>query len=268
MNETKISIFQRFYYSIISFDKYRLFLRQSMGKAVTYLLLLTLVLSAAIYISEYYRYNEIFDFTAKFISEELLDFRFENGRLEVSGEMPITIDNDNIPFVIDTRPDAEDRILNTYDIVMLITSDKFIVKNYIERSEVPLSLYKGLVLTRDDLISGIPFVKPIYAVFLVFTAIFFIIGKFISVFVVSLIGRAVNSMKGTRLSYQSIFKISVYSMTLPLVVFSILNILQLGIPFMWVLFYVCCAVYVTGVINRIKSELDSMPFDINKDGME
>jgi hypothetical protein len=268
MNETRLGIFHRLFYSITSFDKYRLFLRQSTGKAVIYLLLLTMVLSAAIYTATYYRYSEAFDIASEYIINELPDFRFENGKLDVSGEMPITIDSNSIPIVIDTRPDAEDRILNTYDIVMLITSDKLIVKNYIERSEVPLSIYSGLDLTRDELVSYMPAMKLIYGIFIFFAAIIFIIEKFISAFVVSLIGRAVNSIKGTRLSYQSIFKISIYSMTLPLIVFSILNILQLSIPLMWVLFYICCGVYVTGVISRIRSELDAMNDEINGDNME
>lgn len=257
MNETKLSIFKRFYYSITSFDKYRLFLRQSTGKAVVYLLLLTLILSAALYITEYNRYDDVIDVAAEFISEDMPDFRFSDGKLYFSGEMPFVIDKADIPIVIDTGSDAEDRILNSYDIVMLITSDKVIIKNYVDRSEIPLSLYKGLDLTRDDLISSMPVVKPLFVVYLIIAAVFFMISKFVSALIVSLIGKAVNSVKGTSLSYRSIFKISVYSMTLPLIVFTILDILEVGIPFMWLLFYICCSIYVTGVISRIKSEINS-----------
>ncbi len=74
----------------------------------------------------------------------------------------------------------------------------------------------------------------------------------------SLIGRAYNSARGIRLSGRNIFKISVYSMTLPLIAGTLLNILRISIPFMWVLFYVGCAVYVIGAINSIKRELDAM----------
>ena len=45
MNESKIGFFRSFIYSITSFDKYRLFLRQSTGRVVAYLILLSLVLA-------------------------------------------------------------------------------------------------------------------------------------------------------------------------------------------------------------------------------
>ena len=267
MNETKLSIFHRFFYSITNFDKYRLFLRQSTGKAVVYLLLLTMLLSAAIYTVEYNRYIKTIDIAAEYISEYMPDFRLDNGHLSFSGEMPFVIETDAIPVVIDTAPDAEDRILNSYDIVLLVTSDKLIIKNYIDRSEIPLSIYQGVDMTRDDLVRSASVAKPIFVIILVAAGIFFIISKFVTAFIVSLIGKAVNSVKGTSLSYRSIFKISVYSMTLPLIVFSILDMLQVKIPFMWLLFYIGCGIYVTGVISRIKTAIDSAASDMDDNNM-
>ncbi len=261
MNETKLGFFSRLYYSITSFDKYRLFLRQSTGKSVVYLLLITLVLSIAVNVSTYNEFSKVIDLTTGYIAENIPDFRFDNGKLEVNGDMPFVIESEGVPVVIDTRPGAEDIILNQYDTVMLITSEKFIVKNYVDRSEVPLSLYQGLVMTRDDLIRSIPMMKPVLTIIFIIAGLFFIIGKFISALIVSLIGMAVNSIKRTNLTYRSIFKISIYSMTLPLIVCTILNILQLSVPFLWVLFYIGCAIYITGSLNRIKYEISALAGD-------
>ena len=90
----------------------------------------------------------------------------------------------------------------------------------------------------------------------------FIFGYFlhpvpVSALIISLIGRAINSAKEP-LSYQSIFKISAYSMTLPLLVCTALNFVPTYIPFIWLLFYAIASVYVYGAINNIRKEIDRM----------
>ena len=262
MNESKTGFFKSFFYSITSFGKYRLFLRQSTGRVVAYLILLSLVLSLATCASWFSQVSELIDIFSEEVLDDVPDFKLENGKLEIYAEMPIVIDGD-LPIVIDTRTDADpEDILYQYDNVILITSEKMIQKNYLQRQEVPWSLYGNLTMTRDSLVEAIPVLKPtlviIFAIFVIFFSVFFIAGKFFSAFIVSLIGRAVNAAKGTRLSGRNIFKISVYSMTLPLVVGTLLDIFRINIPFLWVLFYVGCSIYVIGALSSIKAGLDTM----------
>jgi hypothetical protein len=86
-------------------------------------------------------------------------------------------------------------------------------------------------------------------------------AKFITALIVSLFGLIINSARNTRLTYRSIFKISVYSMTLPLILGTILDFVIPAFPFKWLLFYVIAFVYVFGAINSIKREIDSADFN-------
>lgn len=258
MYNTKINIFKRFFYSITSFDKYRLFLRQNTGKAVVYLLLLSILVSLAILIPSSILYNKIMgDFISNFDSQ-VPDFTFSGGRLQVYGEMPIVIDNGAYPIVIDTSADAEERILKEYDIIMLITSDKIIQKNYVDKAVTNLSAFQGMTLTRDDIAEILPIMQPLGKVIFVLIGIAFVCGKFLSAFIVSLIGLIINSTAKTNLSYRNIFKISVYSMTMPLIICTILDLLPVRIPFMWFIFYAIATVYVYGAINCIKKEISKL----------
>ena len=262
MNESKTGFFKSFFYSITSFGKYRLFLRQSTGRVVAYLILLSLVLALAICASWYSQVSELIDIFSGKILDDVPDFRLENGKLEIYAEMPIVIDGD-LPVVIDTRTDTDpEEILYQYDNVILITSEKMIQKNYLQRQEVPWSIYGNATMTRDSLVAAIPILKPtlviVFVIIAIFFSVFFIAGKFFSAFIVSLIGRAVNAARGTRLSSRNIFKISVYSMTLPLIVGTVLDIFRISIPFLWVLFYVGCSIYVYGALSSIKAALDTM----------
>lgn len=258
MNETKNGFFSRLFYSITSFDKYRSFLRQSNGKAVVYLLLLSLVVAIATFVPAGIEFNRIIDDVIVNLDSTIPDFSLSGGKLEVKGEMPIVIDDGTYPVVIDTTPGAEDRILDEYDIVMLITSDRIIQKNFVDKTVTELSAFQGMVITRDNISRSLPIMKPIGILVFIFIAIFFIGGKFISALIISLIGLIINSIRHTNLSFRSIFKISIYSMTLPLIVCTILGLLPVHIPMIWLLFYVLASVYVIGAINSIKKEIDNM----------
>ena len=258
MNKTKTNFFACFFYSITSFDKYRLFLRHSVARTVIHLLLVTIFIALVVGIPAWVEYNNIIEDFSLNIDTIIPDFTLNNGRLEVTGEMPIVLSDDTYPIVVDTSADAEDRILDQYDIVMLITSDKIIQKNYVDKAVTPLSMLQGLTLTRDSLAQTIPVMKPVGIFVFIFMGIFFILGKFVSALIISLIGRAINSAKRTYLSYQSIFKISAYSMTLPLLVCTALNFVPTYIPFIWLLFYAIASVYVYGAINNIRKEIDRM----------
>ena len=255
MNNEKTGLIKSFIYSFTSFDKYRMLLRESTGKAVGYLILLTLLLSIVLYVPLGIQLSGIFDTVSVYITENLPDFTFSGGQLSVDAEMPIVIEGSGTAVVIDTTPGAEDRILNQYDSVMLITSDNIIQKNYVNRQDIPLSIYQGFNMTKDTLIASVPMLKPILIIGFIFAGIFFVIGKFISALVVSLIGKIANSSAKTNLSYRNIFKISIYAMTLPMIIGTVLNVLNIAVPLLWVLFYIGSGVYVFGAINSIKREI-------------
>lgn len=258
MDEPKMSFFSRIYYSMAGFGKYRYFLRQSTGKAVVYLLLITLILGVISFIPVVNEYNKIVDELIANFDSKIPDFKFANGKLEVSSNMPIIIDDGGANIIIDTSPNAEEAILDNYDTVMLITSDKIIQKNYVDKTVTNLSALQGIVLTRDSVRQVLPLMKPLGIIIFILGGIFYIFGKFISALFVSLIGLVINSARNTKLSYRSIFKISVYSMTLPLLLGTFLSLLPVGIPFLWLLFYVIASVYVYGAINTIKKEINNI----------
>ncbi len=258
MNACRMGFFKRLYYSISGFGKYRYFLSQSTGKAVVYLLLIAIVIGIVTLIPAVNEYNNVIDEMNANFDSKVPDFSFSNGKLEVSGNMPIVFDDNGSAVVIDTSPDAEEKILSSYDNVMLITSDKIIQKNYVNKRITSLSSLQGIVITKDSIKQALPLMKPIGIFIFVFAGLFFVCGKFISAFIVSLIGLIFNSAFRTGLSYRSIFKISVYSLTLPLIICTILSLLPVHVPLISLIFYIIASVYVYGAISTIKKELDGI----------
>lgn len=269
MNDSNPGFFSRLYYSITSFDKYRCFLGQSTGKAVVYLLLLSLFLGAAISIQFGIEFNRIIDGVITDISDKIPDFELANGKLDVKGQMPIIIGNSDYPLIIDTSPNADERILDQYDTAVLLTRDKMIQKNYTRRSVTDLGQLQGIVMNRQSIENALPMMKPIGNIVIVFIGIFFVCGKFISALIVYLVGMMVNSAKNTRLTYGNIFKISVYSMTLPLILGTALDIAVPMLPYKWLLFYAIAFTYVIFAMNSIKKWFDSSDFNsVNDSGIK
>ncbi len=261
MDESNLGFFSRLYYSITSFDKYRYFLRQSTSKAVVYLLLITMFIAVIVSVQAGIQSGKIIDDIITGISGKIPDFQLADGKLEVNGKMPIIIDDGTTPIIIDTSPNVDEKILDGYDSAILITSDKIISKSYVNKSVTDLSQFKGMVINRQMIQQSLPLIKPFVNIAIVFVGIFIVCGKFITALIVSLFGMIINSARNTRLTYRSIFKISVYSMTLPLILGAVLDLALPQFLFKWLLFYIISFVYVFGAINSIKREIDSADFN-------
>lgn len=256
MNEPRLNFFTRIYYSMAGFSNYRYFLRQGVGKAVAYLIILALIIGIISFIPVINTFNTVMDEMIAGFDTSVPDFTFSNGQLKVEGKMPVIIDGGATSIIIDTADSPNESILDNYDNAIMFTKDKMIQKTYVNRRVTDLSTLQGFTLTKESIKQSLPLMKPIGVFFYIFAVIFFVCGKFISALFISLIGMIINNVKKTNLSYQSIFKMSVFSLTLPLLVCTPLSLL-LNAPMMWLLFNILAAVYIYGAISSIRKELDS-----------
>jgi len=256
MNEPRLNFFTRIYYSMAGFDNYRYFLRQGTGKAVVYLLLLAMLIGIISFIPVFNDINKGMDEVISQFDSAVPDFTFSNGELHVTGTMPIKLGENDYPIIIDTSDNPDESVLEDYDNAMMFTKNKIIQKTYVNRQVTDLTMLKGFNITKADVKEALPMLKPIAIIIFIFAVIFFICLKFIDALIVSLIGLIINAVRKTNLSYKSIFKISVFSLTLPILICTLLDIL-LQAPYMWLLYIVIAAVYVYGAINSIKKEIDN-----------
>lgn len=257
MGEPKMGFFAKIYYSVVSFDKYKYFLRQSTARAVLHVLIIALVCCIITFIPLVNDYNKIVDEIIVKVDTTAPDFKFADGKLEIAGDMPIILEDGNITIIIDTSPNAEDTILDSYDKLILITSDKIIQKNYVDRTYTSFDVFRELKLTKDNLKEVLPLMKPLGIPVFIFIGILLVCWSLITIFIVSIIALIINSSKGTNLSYRSIYKISAYALTLPLIAITFLGLLPINFLFLRLLYYAIAAVYVFGSINSIKSNLDT-----------
>ncbi len=259
MNDPGYGFFPKIYHSVAGFDKYRHFLRQRPGKAVVYLLLLSLILGVAGLIPFVLDINKMLnEFIAGF-DKLVPDFTFENGKLSVEGKMPIKLGEGSSTIIIDTTGGTDESVLDDYDSAVLITSDRMIQKTYANKQVTNFDLMQGMRIDRESVKRILPVLKSVPVIVLIFGAFFFILAKFISALIVSLIGLIINAARGTGLPFGDIFKISVYSLTLPLLLGTLINLAGVAVPFLSLIFYLIAVVYVWGALNAIKRDMETPP---------
>jgi hypothetical protein len=259
MNEPKLGFFPNIFYSIAGFTNYRYFIRQRTGKAVLYLLLLTLILGVASQIPIANSYNNIINDMIAGFDKSVPGFTFENGKLDVQGEMPILINDGGSTMIIDTSGKTDESILDNYNTAILITSDKMIQKNYVNKQVTDFSMLQGFTMNKDSVKKILPLLKLGAPLIIIFGTIFFICIKFLSALIIGLIGMIINSIKGTHLRFADIFKLSVYSMTLPMLLSALMAMIPYKVPLLWLVFFIIASIYVWGAINVIKNDQEIPP---------
>lgn len=259
MDEPKLGFFHKIYYSMAGFNYYRYFIRQRTGKAVVYLLLLTLIIGIVSLIPVVYNYNNVINEMINGFDKSVPGFTFENGKLDVQGKMPIIIDNAGSTMIIDTSGQTDESVLDKYDRAILITSDKMIQKNFANKQVTDFSILQGFRLDKNSVKRFLPLLKWFATLILIFGSIFFIGIKFLSALVVSIIGLIINGSKKSHLRFADIFKLSAYSLTLPLLLGTLLDLIPVTIPYLWLIFYLIAFVYLLGAINVIKKDQEIPP---------
>lgn len=259
MNDSGMGFFKKIYHSAAGFGKYRYFISQRPGKAVVYLLLLSLILGVFSLIPVAFDFNKTLNEFIVGFDQSVPEFTFENGKLSVEGEMPIIIGEGSSTLIIDTSTQDDESILNNYDTAVLITSDRMIQKTYANKQVTNFSLMQGVKFDRESVKRVLPVLKTLTVFIIIFGVIFFICAKFISAMIVSLAGLIINAATGTGLPYGDVFKISVYSLTLPMFIGTLINLTGAAVPYLNLIFYLIAIVYVWGAFSAIKNDMAPPP---------
>ncbi|MCX7711117.1 MAG: DUF1189 domain-containing protein [Clostridia bacterium] len=254
MDKITPNFLSKFIGSISNFNSYTVFTKLTVGKAFSYLFLLTVLLGTISLIRPVYEFNNgIASFITTF-NDQVPDFALQNGKLSVSGKMPITIQDGNQPIIIDTTDQTPVEVLDQYPQGILVLSDRMIQKRVFDTRTTEFSSMAGFSITKADVAGWIPLLKWFSIAIILFGLIGFFIGKIFSALVVSLIALVINSISKANLSYSNLFKISAYALTLPIVLKVLLGLASANVPFFFLIYYGLAAFYVGMALKYIKQE--------------
>lgn len=252
IKKTKLSFWTKILKSVQGIKQYEDVLKETIGKSILYLLLISLLFGAIASIRGAIDFNNGISKFIEMYNNKLPDFELKNGELNVDGNMPMILSQDKDSYVvIDTANNTNPDVLDSYNNGVLILKDKIIQKRNEAQTEVTdFKSFQGMTINKSMINTYLPFIKIITPFIFIGTIVWYFLGGLLSALVLSLFGLMINAIFKTNLVYRELYIISIYALTTPLIIDMIFKIFGIQHFSYYSLFYhfiafgyICFALY-------------------------
>lgn len=256
MEDIKVNFFTKLYKSITDTNFYRNFLDEPLKRAITYLLGVTLIFGSISMVRTIYDLNLNMNQTIDFFDKKVPDFKLENGELTVKGRMPLIIDEKNGDItIIDTTGRTNESVLDKYEKGTFVSKDKIVRKeSELQKREYYFSAAKEVTVTKNNVRGLVPLLKWIYVITVLFGLLGFFISKLLNALFLSIIVAITFKVSSIGLTFKDVYKLSLYALTLPIIISTILDIIPVYVPYFWILYYGIALYYLWKAIDNIKKD--------------
>ena len=282
MKEKKMSFFKKIKNAIANFDEYQNFSKEKISISIKYFLKLMIIFSILISVFLTIRlYKEVETVKTSFI-KECPDFKIENNTLLIDGEnkkYEKNFEYELLGLIIDSEStDLEEEQTEQYQKEIAFLKDKMVIKTQeaetrmtyedISKNQNINGLSKQQIL--DYANSNVMII--IYVIFFVATIIFAFIAYsiqiLIDVFLLSIIGLIMSKIVAIKLKYKEVFNMSIYALTLSIVLYLIyicVNIMTgFTIKYFDLAYEIISYIYIITAILMIKSDLIKQQIEVGK----
>ena len=279
----KLNFFSRVKLAVAKLEDYNIFIDEKVSVAIKYFFLIVLILASLLSVIETYdffiRMNKGYDY----IKNELPNFNYSNGNLEFSENVNSYDSEFNFYLISDTANACSTELIREYtnkiksqglilfkDKAVFMNSGNDIILDYLQLQEQYGidELDNDILLTKIDSVGVIGITIMYFFVILLGIFIVEAISVFMDWIVLSLFAFCVAKISRTDLNVKQTFNISIYSLTLPIILYMIYSIANYSFGFYTKYFktmYLLIAyVYVVAVILIIKSDLMKQKMEVGK----
>lgn len=282
MKQKKISFFKRAKNAIINFDEYQNFSKEKVGTALKYFLKLMIIFSIIVSVFLTARlYKEVETIKTSF-ANECPDFKIENNTLVIDEEnkkYEKDFEYEILGLIIDAEnTDLTEEQEEKYQRVIAFYKDKIVMKTQDTKTSMT---YEDI--SKNQEINGLSKQKildyansnvmiSIYSAFLISTFLIIFIAYsiqiIIDIFLLSIIGVIMSKIAGVSLKYKEVFNMSVYALTLSVVLYLIYmcaNIMTgITIKYFDLAYEIISYIYIITAILMIKSDLIKQQIEVGK----
>lgn len=287
--ELKMNFFNKVKYSIFKIEKYPDMAAEGVGKAISYISILVAILAVILCIGMLYQTHDLLQDGIHYIQNEFPEFSYKEGILKVESENVITISEDDSVMgktIIDTKAEDEQTINQYINSVtesgegIIILKDKAIIKSSGVAGTVSYSYKDALEqlgineFTKQDVVNyanSSQIVTLYVSVFLtvfVYAFIMYLLTTISNAVLLSFFGYITTLLARIKIRYAAIFNMSVYALTLSI----ILNMLYVAInifitfnmEYFQVMYVAVAAIYLVAAILILKTEFIKQQFELAK----
>lgn len=287
--QSKIGFFKKVWYSITKIEKYPDMAAQGLSKAVSYFLKITATLAIIISLGTIYQINNIVQDGAKYLKDEFPEITYNEGMLTVNSENEITIPKENSIFgtVIINTNELEETQVNQYTNTItqegngiVILKDRLIIKNssisgtltynYKETLE-PIGIKefnKQTILNYTTGTSIISVYVSLFIVLFIYAFSMYAISILADTLLLSFFGYITTKLAGIKMRYVAIYNMSVYALTLSIILNMIYIAINVFVPFIityfQVMYVAVAAIYLVAAILILKTDIINKQMELMK----
>ena len=273
-----IGFFKKVKYSIFNIEKYAEMATEGLGKAVSYIAKLVVVLGIILSVWTLYQIYQMIQEGTNYVENEFPDFSYSDGTLTVDTDEVINIDNEQFgKIIIDTNTDSEETInqyknsINEAGTGVIILKNEVIFKNITMIGEVSYNYKESLEsmniaeFNKQDLINYVRqgqinsvYVSLFVSLFIYSFAMYFVNTLWYAV-IISIVGYFTMWILKMRIRYVAVFNMSIYALTLSTVlniIYLLVNIFfNFNIEYFSIMYVTVATIYLLATIFIIKSDL-------------
>lgn len=256
--------------SVIDLKFYRRIKDNKFSRSFVYLLLLFLIIYFINGTRTFIATRIAMDELAVNLNYDVPEFKLENGEFSFEGKMPYYISSStDEAFIIDTTGQVTKDALKDVAVGMLITKDKLYVKrSEVETREFSLSELKDITFTKSDVIEFLPKLSWIVLIFIAFGFIFALGWKLINVVILALLGLFANAVLNCRLKFNNMMNISIYALTLPMLIQVAVNLYGYPIPGFGLIYWGISILYVVLAVKSCRDEANELNAEDDSGGYD
>ena len=282
-----LGFFKKVKYSILNIEKYPELATEGIGKALTYIAKLVVILAVVLSVWTLYQTYQMIDEGTNYLENEFPDFSYSDGTLTVDSQEALIFDNEQFgKIIVDTNTDSEETInqylnqINEYGIGALVLKNRVVLKNITMIGEVSYNYqesFNSVNLTefnKQDVVNYVQNggINSLY--FSVFISLFiysfsmYFINTLWYAMIIGIVGYFTMWILKMKMRYVAVFNMAVYALTLS----TILNILYLivniifnfTIEYFSIMYVTVATIYLLAAIFILKTDLMKKQAEVMK----
>ena len=271
--------FKKLWYSIVNIEKYPEMATEGVGRAISYLFKIVAILAVVLSIWMTYESYEAVRNGVDYLQNEFPTFSYQDGTLLVETEEPIVIGAEQSgvgKIVVDTKTDSEEQInqylneIGSNESGIVVLKQKVLVKTPGVAGSISYDYQQILgnmqitqfnkqdVINYADRNQIITLYISMFITIFIYSIMMYFITTLWYVVMISIVGYITAWLLKIKMRYVAVFNMSVYAITLSVLLNVIYLIINMFIPFtityFQVMYVAIATIYLIAAIFIIKSE--------------
>lgn len=287
MMDEKMGFFKRVKTAVVNFEGYQRFADEKSSKAVKYFFQIVLIFVIFASIAVIYPLINNIKNGVEYMKTDIPNFTVQDNKLTMESEEPVTVKNENVSLVISLNPNLNKEDVNkffeennTYNNAALFIQDEFFIKigtttgtiayDYKTLSEAIgiQELSKQAVIDYFDNSGYIKLFMAMFLFMLAYLYLTYIIVTILDVLILSILSFITVKLYRVKLDYKQCINISIYALTLPIILNTIYVLINaftgFTIEYFQIMYNIISYIYIVAAILMIKADYNKTGSDVIK----